>query len=204
MGILMEYYQGITEVSTKSWQLMKRNLLLCGEIVQDRADDFLSDLLYLYKENPEQEVNLYLDSPGGEIKAGLSIIDAIGISGLPVNIIVTGEAASMAAVILACGQQGRRFIFPHAKTMIHEPWVSGNLHKSASSLQNMSESLMKTKRTVNKLVAEGTGRSLEEIDEITEHDYWMDAVESIEFGLCDGIYRGFHMGGEKNAGSMQI
>lgn len=100
---------------------------------------------------------------------------------------IDDEAASVAAVILACGQRGRRFILPHARTMIHEPVLSGSLHQPASSLKNMSESLIKTKEMVNSLLAERIGKTLYEINETTACDYWMAAKESVQFGLCDEV-----------------
>ena len=193
--VILQHYQGFTEVSMDSWQLQKRNVFLRGEINQQAANELISQLIYLKEEDNDRDINLFIDSQGGGVKEGLSVIDAIKMSHLPVNIIVIGEAASMAAVILACGEKGRRYIFPHSRVMIHEPLISGNMYKSASSLQDISKSLLKIKTMINELLASSTGKSLDEINEmVTEHDYWMDAQEAIEFGICDSIYQGFASG----------
>lgn len=190
--VILEHYQGFTEVSMQSWQLKNRNLFLQGEINQQTANELFAQLLYLKKEDDNKDVNLFIDSQGGGVKEGLSIIDMIKISGLPINMIVTGEAASMAAVLLASGSKGRRYIMEHSKVMLHEPLILGKMYKSASSLQDISKSLLKTKTMINELLAYYTEKSLDEINEIvTEHDYWMEAQEAIEFGLCDAIYQGF-------------
>ena len=143
-------------------------------------------MLYL-SEDKQNEIDIYLNSLGGEINSGLVICDLLMACQIPVNIYCTGLAASMAAVILACGGKGRRFILPHSKTMIHEPLLSGNLHQSASSIQNMTNSLLQTKALVNSILAQQTGRSVNEIEQATSYDHYLDAEETVHFGLCDQI-----------------
>lgn len=184
-GIIINDFYGTAEISMPGYLLKQRKILLTGEINADMANDFLGQMLYLLHDDPEEEIKIYLNSHGGEITAGMSIVDIIQNAAVPIHIYVTGEAASMAAVILACGKH--RYMLPHARTMIHEPLLSGTMHQNASSLQSMSTSLIQTKKMINELLAVQTGKTMAEIDQLTQHDYWMDAGETVAFGLADGI-----------------
>ena len=185
-GVVQTGYNGISEVSLDAFHLSGRKIFLNGKIDEGVANLFLRQMLYL-SEDKENEIDIYLNSPGGEINSGLVICDLLMASRIPVNIYCTGLAASMAAVILACGAKGRRFILPHSKTMIHEPLLSGNLHQSASSIQNMTNSLLQTKALVNSILAQQTGRTVNEIEQATSYDHYLDAEETVHFGLCDQI-----------------
>ncbi len=186
-GVLITDYRGSTEVSEAAYYLQKRNIFLNGEIDSEMADGFLRQMLYLAQESDEKEVNVFINSTGGEVAAGLMIVDLIRAAPMPINLICTGVAASMAAIILACGQKGRRYILPNSRTMIHEVLLAGNLRQSATSLKNMSDSLMQTRDKLNRLLAEATGKKLEQIQEFTSYDNWMSAEESVSFGLVDEI-----------------
>ena len=104
-----------------------------------------------------------------------------------INMYCTGMAASMAALLFASGKKGHRFILPHSKTMIHEPLIAGGVGGSASSIHDISESILETKKICNEILAKHTGKSLEEINKVTMHDHYMNAEESVKFGMCDGI-----------------
>jgi len=184
--IEVESAHGTREVSLNTRHLMNRNLFLTGEINADSANAFLSQLLYLESESTEP-ITIYINSPGGEVNAGLMIYDAIQGSDLEINMICTGLAASMAAVLLAGGQKGHRYILEHSKVMIHEPLIAHGVGGSATSIKNISESILETREIVNGILAKHTGKELEEINQATTFDNFMNAKEAIEFGLCDEI-----------------
>ena len=184
--IEVESANGTREVSLYTRHLMNRNLFLNGEINADMSNFFVAQLLYL-EETPDDPVNIYINSPGGEVNAGLMIYDAIQGSRLEINMICTGLAASMAAVILAGGQHGSRYILRHSKVMIHEPLLANGVGGSATSIRKISESIIETRELVNGILAEHSGKTLEEINEATSFDNYMSAEEAIAFGLCDRI-----------------
>lgn len=185
-SIEVESVNGTREVSLTTRHLMNRNVFLQGTIDSDMANQFLSQLLYLEQEL-EEPVTIYINSPGGEVNAGLVIYDAIQGSNLEINMICTGMAASMAAILLAGGQKGNRYILEHSKVMIHEPLLANGVGGSATSIKNISESILETRKIVNGILAEHTGKSIEEINEATSFDNYMNAKEAIEFGICDAI-----------------
>ena len=185
-SIEVESVNGTREVSLTTRHLMNRNVFLQGTIDSDMANQFLSQLLYLEQES-EEPVTIYINSPGGEVNAGLVIYDAIQGSNLEINMICTGMAASMAAILLAGGQKGNRYILEHSKVMIHEPLLANGVGGSATSNKNISESILETRKIVNGILAEHTGKSIEEINEATSFDNYMNAKEAIEFGICDAI-----------------
>ena len=185
-SIEVESVNGTREVSLTTRHLMNRNVFLQGTIDSDMANQFLSQLLYLEQES-EEPVTIYINSPGGEVNAGLVIYDAIQGSNLEINMMCTGMAASMAAILLAGGQKGNRYILEHSKVMIHEPLLANGVGGSATSIKNISESILETRKIVNGILAEHTGKSIEEINEATSFDNYMNAKEAIEFGICDAI-----------------
>lgn len=183
-SVEVESAHGTREVSLKTRHLMNRNIFLTGSIDDEMANDFLSEFMYLENQSDEP-INIYINSPGGQVNAGLMIYDTVQGSRVPVNMICAGLAASMAAIILAGGQNGRRYILKHSKVMIHEPLISGGLGGSATSIKNISESILETRKICNSILAQHTGKSVEAIDEATSFDNYMNAEEAIEFGLCD-------------------
>ena len=193
-AIEVESAQGTREVTLDTRHLMNRRLFITGTIDTDMANDFLSEFLYLEQESSDP-VTIYVNSGGGEVNAGLMIYDIIRSSRLEINIVCTGMAASMAAILVAGGQKGRRYILPHSKMMIHEPLISGGVGGSVTSIRNISESILKTRDITNGILAKHTGKTVEEIDEATSFDNYMDAQQAIEFGLCDAITTDIHITG---------
>lgn len=185
-SITQESYNGTNEVRLYSKLLANRNIFLMGEITSETANEFLSQLMYLTNESLD-DINLYINSPGGEITAGLVIYDLIRASKAHINMYCTGIAASMAAIIFAGGEHGRRYILPHSKVMIHEPLLRDGVGGSATSIKNISESILQTKSMVDEILAKHTGRSIEEVEEATSYDHYMNAEEAIDFGICDKI-----------------
>lgn len=184
--VLEESSEGKRELSLMTKHFTNRRVFLQGEINAESVNDLVIQLLYLEKESQEP-IYLYINSGGGEVNAGLLLYDVIQGMKAPIYMYCTGMAASMAAVILAGGQKGRRFILPHSKTMIHEPLIGGGVGGSATSIRNISENILKTKAILNGILAKHTGKTLEEIDEATSSDHYMDAEESLAFGICDAI-----------------
>lgn len=185
-SIEVESAHGVREVSLDTRHLMNRRIFIHGEINEESANDFLSQMLYLEQES-EDPITIYINSPGGSVNAGLVIYDCIQASNPEINLICAGTAASMAAIILAGGQKGHRYILPHSKVMIHEPLLAGGVGGSATSIKNISDSILETREIVNKILAKHTGKTLKEINKATSFDNYMNAKEAIEFGLCDEI-----------------
>ncbi len=186
-SILEESSQGIREVSLKTKHFTNRKLFLTGEVTDEMANSFVSELLFLAQSN--EPIDIYINSPGGLVEAGLVIYDVIQACNkkVPINMYCIGLAASMGAVILAGGQKGRRFILPHSKCMIHEPLIAGGMGGSATSIKKTAESILETKAITNGILAKHTGKSIEEIDKATSFDNFLNAEEAVKFGLCDEV-----------------
>ncbi|MBQ2802518.1 MAG: ATP-dependent Clp protease proteolytic subunit [Lachnospiraceae bacterium] len=185
-SVEVESNAGVREVTLETRHLMKRRVFLTGHIDMELVNNVISQLMWL-EESGEEPINLYISSPGGEVNAGLLLYDVIQGMKTPINMYCMGMAASMAALILAGGQKGRRFILPHSKTMIHEPLISDGVGGTATSIRNISESILETKKIVNGILAKHTGKTIEEIDKATAYDHYMNAQESIAFGICDKV-----------------
>lgn len=185
-SIEVESAHGVREVSLDTRHLMNRRIFINGEINEDSANDFLSQMLYLEQESNDP-ITIYINSPGGSVNAGLVIYDCIQAAEVEINMICAGTAASMAAIILAGGQQGHRYILPHSKVMIHEPLLAGGVGGSATSIKNISDSILETREIVNGILSKHTGKTMKEINKATSFDNYMNAEEAIKFGLCDSI-----------------
>lgn len=185
--IEVEGYQGSQQISLESRLLNERKLFLFGEITPESANALVQQLIWLEDEPGHSPVKLYINSPGGEINSGLMIYDVLQAMTIEVDIFCTGMAASMAAVLLASGKPGHRHILPHSRTMIHEPLISSGLGGSATSIRHLSETVMETKKLINEILARHVGKSPDVIDEATAYDNYMNAEESVAFGICDDI-----------------
>lgn len=162
---------------------------ILGEINEYHSQRFIMLLRAAARER--KKLRLFINSPGGSVSAGLAMLDAMNAYPHDISICCTGIAASMGAVLLAGGRVGQRYILPHSKVMIHEPLIAGGLGGSATSIQRTAESIIETKKVLNSLLAEFTGRTIEEIDRSTAFDNFFNAEEAIEFGLCDRIATGY-------------
>ena len=185
-SIERESVNGIQQVSLLTDAFSNRRMFIFGTIDQELVLSFTLQMLNLL-EDDTSDINIYINSPGGEVNAGLAIYDLIQSCRVPVNMYCIGMAASMGAVIFAGGQKGRRFILPHSKVMIHEPLIPGGVGGSASSIKSTADSILKTRELLNGILAKHTGRTIDEINIATDHDNFMTAAEAIEFGLCDSI-----------------
>lgn len=178
---------GSAWVPVESWLLPEGRIFIHGDITEEVAGEFIEKLLYLRNEKTDKRIRIYINSEGGEVNAGMLIYDAIKGLKNETDIICTGIAASMAALILAGGQKGRRFILPHSKVMIHEPLVAGGVGGSATTIQRTAESILETKRASVELLASDTGKSIADVEKAISFDNYMNAKEAVAFGICDRI-----------------
>lgn len=163
-----------------------RKLMIEGEINADSAMQFIKALMLLIFENSIEPIDVLINSPGGEINAGLAMYDAMRTCGVKIRTICIGRGFSMGAVLFAAGTGGR-YMLPNSELMIHEPLISNRIGGSSTSVKSISDSLLETKKKMDRLLSECTGRSEEEIEEATSYDHYFTAEESIDFGLADGI-----------------
>ena len=183
--ILKESASGSTEYDISAVLAAKGFLTLDGDITTETAMQFIPLLQYMAKE--QKEVTVYLNSRGGEIEAGLAIYDAMQAYPYTLNICCVELAASMAALLLASGKKGHRFILPHSKVLIHEPLISKGFGGSATNIEKTAQRILDVKTQMNTLLAKHTGKSIDEINEATAYDHLMTAEEAITFGICDEI-----------------
>lgn len=169
-------------------RLLKDRIIFLSEDVNNvSASLVVAQLLFLESEDPEKEISLYINSPGGSITDGMAIVDTINYIKCPVTTICVGMAASMGAVLLASGAKGKRFATPNAEILIHQPLISGGLSGQTTEIKIHAEHMVRTREKLNKLLSERTGQSLETIERDTERDNYMTAEEALKYGLIDGI-----------------
>lgn len=181
----VEDCRGSRDTDIITQQFSKARLYLVGEIDQKMAMDFVAAMSVLADE--QRDVEIIINSPGGEVSAGLVIYDIIQSYQYKITMYCTGLAASMGAVIFAGGQRGRRYILPHSKVMIHEPLISGGMGGSATTIEKTAQNILETKAVLNKILSRHTGRTIEKINEATLFDNYMTAEQAVEFGICDDI-----------------
>ncbi|KQV60378.1 ATP-dependent Clp protease proteolytic subunit [Pelomonas sp. Root1217] len=165
--------------------LRERIVFLVGPVNDAVANIVVAQLLFLESENPDKEISLYINSPGGSVSAGMSIYDTMNFIKPEVSTLCMGMAASMGAFLLAAGAKGKRFSLPNAKVMIHQPL--GGAQGQATDIEIHAREILKTRDTLNRILAERTGQSLEKIQSDTERDYFMSATEAQSYGLIDQV-----------------
>lgn len=168
-------------------RLLKERIIFLGTAIDENvANIVMAQLLFLQSENPEQDIQLYINSPGGSVSAGLAIYDTIQHIKPDVSTICMGLAASMGAVLLSAGASGKRFSLPHSRIMIHQVLASG-IGGQATDIDITAKEILKTKETLNKILSEHTGQTLEKVTADTERDYYLSAEEAKKYGLIDKI-----------------
>ncbi|NLB10538.1 MAG: ATP-dependent Clp endopeptidase proteolytic subunit ClpP [Clostridiaceae bacterium] len=165
--------------------LKERIIILSDEVNSVTASLVTAQLLFLEAEDPEKDIQLYINSPGGEISSGFMIYDTMEYIKADVQTICMGMAASMGAFILAAGTKGKRFILPNAEVMIHQPL--GQAAGQASDITIMAEHILRLKKNLNDILAEKTGQPLKIIERDTDRDFWMTAKQAVEYGIVDNI-----------------
>jgi ATP-dependent Clp protease protease subunit len=167
--------------------LEARKVFLWGEINDDSAKDVTEKLVYLELESPGKDIFLYISTPGGSITAGMSIYDTIQLVSSPVTVVVTGLAASMGSILLCSAQKGRRWLYPHARVLIHQPLIMGRIMAPAVDIHIQAQEMEKSREEVNKILANASGQTLEKIRVDTDRDFYLSAEEAIGYGLADKI-----------------
>ena len=166
--------------------LMERIIFISGEITTETADLVVAQLLFLEADNVDKDITLNINSPGGSVTAGMAIYDTMQYIKCDVSTVCIGMAASMGAFLLAAGTKGKRFALPYSNIMIHQPLASG-LSGQASDILIHAENLVKTKKTMNELLAKMTGKSIEQIEFDTDRDHFMTAAEAKDYGIVDEV-----------------
>jgi ATP-dependent Clp protease protease subunit len=165
--------------------LRERIIFLGGPINDEVANLVIAQLLFLQSEDPKKEISLYINSPGGVVTAGLAIIDTMRHIQPAVSTVCVGMAASMAAVMLAAGEKGKRFILPNAEVMIHQP--SGGAEGQAADIEITAKQILKLRERLNKILADSTGQSIKKIESDVDRDFFMTAEESVKYGIVDKV-----------------
>ncbi|MDI3270011.1 MAG: ATP-dependent Clp endopeptidase proteolytic subunit ClpP [Bacillota bacterium] len=169
-------------------RLLKDRIIFLGTaITDDVANSVVAQLLFLETEDPEKDVYLYINSPGGAIDAGLAIYDTMQYIKPPVSTICVGMAASMGAVLLAGGSKGKRFALPNSRIMIHQPW--GGFQGQAADIKIAAEEILKMRQRLNEILSHHTGQPIDRVERDTDRDFWMSADEAREYGIIDEVYQ---------------
>ena len=165
--------------------LKERVVFLVGPVNDASANLVVAQLLFLESENPDKDIHFYINSPGGSVSAGMAIYDTMNFIKPAVSTLCTGMAASMGAFLLAAGEKGKRFALPNSKVMIHQ--VLGGAQGQATDIEIHARDILKTKATMNRILAERTGQPLEKVERDTERDYFLDAQEAQAYGIVDQV-----------------
>jgi ATP-dependent Clp protease protease subunit len=168
-----------------SRMLKERVVFLVGPVEDHMANLVVAQLLFLESENPDKDIHLYINSPGGAVNAGLAIYDTMQFIKPDVSTVCIGQAASMGALILAGGAKGKRFALPHARMMVHQPM--GGFQGQASDIDIHAREILRVRERLNAILVKHTGRTLDQIKEDTDRDYFMDGGEARTFGLIDSV-----------------
>lgn len=165
--------------------LKDRIVFVSGEVEDDMANAVVAQLLFLQAQDSKKEVSMYINSPGGSVTAGLAILDTMRMISCPVATYCVGQAASMGAVLLAAGEKGKRHALPNARIMIHQPW--GGAQGKASDIEITAREILRLKDVLNRILAETSGKTVEEVLKDTDRDHFMSAAEAKEWGIVDKV-----------------
>ncbi len=193
MGVLVPYVIEQTGRGERSYDIYSRLLkdrivFLGGVVTDDVANLITAQLLFLESEDPEREINMYINSPGGSVTAGLAIYDTMQFVKPPVSTLCVGLAASMSAVLLAAGEKGRRYALPHSRVLIHQP--SGGFQGQASDIEIQAREAVRQKSILNEILAAHTGKDIKQVEKDTDRDHFMSGKEALEYGLIDEVLVG--------------
>lgn len=167
-------------------RLLKDRIILLGTPVDDQiANLIVAQLLYLQSEDPKKDIDMYINSPGGSVTAGMAIYDTMQILSCDIKTYCVGQAASMGAVLLCAGAKGKRFALPHSRIMIHQPW--GGAEGTAADISIHAQEILRTRAVLNQIIAKHTNQELSKIEKDTERDFFMSAEESKNYGIVDSV-----------------
>lgn len=176
-------------------RLLKENIIFIGTPIDDQvANLVIAQMLFLASEDPEKDISLYINSPGGSITSGLAILDTMNLVEPDIVTYCVGQAASMAAVLLACGAKGKRFALPNARVLIHQPHASG-IGGQATDIDIYAKEILRMREILNKILADATGQPLDKLQRDVDRDYILEAPQAVQYGLVDKIISS--RGGEK-------
>lgn len=167
--------------------LSERKIFLWDSVTDETASDIVEKLLYLDMLDSSKEITFYMSTPGGSISAGMSIYDTMKLIKSPIKVVVTGIAMSMGSILLSAAPKGKRFLFPSARVMIHQPLIMGEMSGSAVDMHIQAQELERMRQELNKILAEASGQPIEKISADTDRDFFMTAQEAIDYGLADEI-----------------
>ncbi|MDD5697895.1 MAG: ATP-dependent Clp endopeptidase proteolytic subunit ClpP [Victivallaceae bacterium] len=174
-------------------RLLKDRIILLGTPIDDNvANLIIAQLLFLQSDDPKKDIDLYINSPGGSVTAGLAVYDTMQVLSCDVRTYCIGQASSMGAVLLAAGTPKKRFALPNARIMIHQPW--GGTQGTAADISIQAQEILRLREALNQILAHHTGQNLKKIAEDTERDYFMSALEAQKYGLVDGVVKGVSHG----------
>jgi len=174
-------------------RLLKDRIILLGTPIDDNvANLIIAQLLFLQSDDPKKDIDLYINSPGGSITAGLAVYDTMQVLSCDVKTYCIGQAASMGAVLLAAGAPKKRFALPNARIMIHQPW--GGTQGTAADINIQAQEILRLRTNLNKILADHTGQNVKKISEDTERDFFMSAAEAQKYGLVDGVVKNTTLG----------
>ncbi len=183
--VVEQSHRGERAYDIYSRLLKDRIVFLAGGIDDDIANLVIAQLLFLEAEDPDRDVHLYINSPGGSVTAGLAIYDTMKYIRADVSTFCVGQAASMGAVLLACGSKGKRIALPNSRVMIHQP--AGGFQGQATDIDIQAREILKIRETLNQILSNHTGRSLDDIAKDTDRDYYMSGDEACTYGLIDQV-----------------
>ncbi|MCD6093354.1 MAG: ATP-dependent Clp endopeptidase proteolytic subunit ClpP [Candidatus Omnitrophica bacterium] len=167
-------------------RLLKDRIIFIGSVIDDDiANLIVAQILFLQMEDPDKDINIYINSPGGAVTAGLAIYDTMQFVKCPISTYCIGQASSMAAVLLAAGTKGKRYVLPHTRIMIHQPW--GGVQGAAADINIQAREILRLRERINEILAKHTGQKLEKIEKDTDRDFFMSSQEAKEYGIVDEV-----------------
>jgi ATP-dependent Clp protease protease subunit len=196
MSILVPFVVEQTGRGERSYdiysRLLKDRIVFVGGPISDEVANLITaQLLFLESEDPEREINVYVNSPGGSVTAGLAIYDTMQFVKPPIATLCVGQAASMGAVLLAAGAKGKRYSLPHSRIMIHQ--LSGGFEGQAADIDIQAREALRLRELLNQILAHHTGQNIKKIEKDTDRDNFLNAVQALEYGLIDEVIAGRHV-----------
>ena len=167
--------------------LEQRKIFLWGAVTDETAKDITEKLLYLEGVGPGKPITFYINSPGGSITAGMAVYDTMKLVTSPITVVVTGMAASMGSILLSAAKKGNRYIYPHARVLIHQPLITGRMVGPASDINIQAQEMEKLRLELNLILAKASGQSIEKVAKDSDRDFYLNAEEAIAYGLADKI-----------------
>ena len=176
-----------TDIVIQKKFLDERKVFLWGEINDKSAKEITEKLIYLELQDPNKPITFYINTPGGSITSGMANYDTMQLIKSPISVVVTGLAASMGSILLCGAKKGYRFLFPHARVLIHQPLIMGQIEASAVDIHIQAQEMEKSRAELNQILANASGQTIEKITHDTDRDFYLNAKEAIDYGLADEI-----------------